>query len=166
VSLETESFRWPGRVPVGAVNDALINGTDLLPTLSEVAGIPVPADRTIDGEDVLPALIGEPFERSRPVVWSAPVHEYDFVPSLTMREGDLVLVAWFGEKEPDQLWMDWIKTARPERYELYDLSKDSDQSEDLADRMPETVTEMAAEMDRLWRDIQAEAPVWPEWTAR
>jgi arylsulfatase A len=94
------------------------------------------------------------------------MHEYDFVPPLTMREGDLVLVAWFGEKEPDQLWMDWVKTARPERYELYDLSEDVEQGEDLVDWMPETVTEMAAEMDRLWRDIQAEAPVWPEWTAR
>lgn len=158
--------RWPGRVPGGTVSDALINGTDLLPTLSGMAGIPVPADRTIDGEDVLPALKGERFERSGPVVWSAPVHEYDFVPPLTMRKGDLVLVAWFGEKEPGQLWMDWVKTARPERYELYDLNEDIDQSEDLAGRMPETVTEMAAEMDRLWRDIQAEAPVWPEWTAR
>ena len=32
--------------------------------------------------------------------------------------------------------------------------------------MPDKVDEMAAEMDRLWRDIQAEAPVWPEWKAR
>jgi arylsulfatase A len=96
--------RWPGRVPGGTVSDALINGTGLLPTLSGMAGIPAPADRTIDGEDVLPALRGEPFERSRPVVWSAPVHEYDFVPPLTMREGDLVLVAWFGEKEASTWW--------------------------------------------------------------
>jgi arylsulfatase A len=159
-------IRWPGHVPGGTVSDALINGTDLLPTLCEIAGIPVPADRKIDGQSVLPALTGEPFRRLRPVVWSAPVHGYDFVPPLTMRDGDLSLVAWFEEKEPDQLWMDWIKTARPERYELYDLSEDIGQQEDLAGRMPETVTEMAEEMDRLWRDIQAEAPVWPEWKAR
>ena len=159
-------IRWPGHVSAGTVSDALVNGTDLLPTLCEAAGIPVPADRAIDGESVLPALMGKPFDRSRPVLWSAPVHGYDFVPPLTMREGDLTLVAWFEEKEPDQLWMDWIKTAQPEQYELYDLSEDMGQGEDLADRMPEKVDEMAAEMDRLWRDIQAEAPVWPEWTAR
>ena len=159
-------IRWPGHVSAGTVSDALVNGTDLLPTLCEVAGIPVPADRAIDGESVLPALMGKPFDRSRQVLWSAPVHGYDFVPPLTMREGDLTLVAWFEEKETDQLWMDWIKTAQPERYELYDLSEDIGQGEDLADRMPDKVDEMAAEMDRLWRDIQAEAPVWPDWTAR
>ena len=85
---------------------------------------------------------------------------------MTMREKDFVLVAWFNDKEPDLLWMDWIKTARPERYELYDLSQDTGQAENLSERMPHKVKELAAKMNILWHDIQKEAPVWPEWKAK
>ena len=35
-------LRWPGRVREGIVSDELVNGTDLLPTLCELAGAPVP----------------------------------------------------------------------------------------------------------------------------
>lgn len=158
--------RWPLRIPAGEESDALINGTDLLPTLCDLAGISVPIDRTIDGESVTSALKGKPFSRKRPVCWNAPVHEYEFVPSMIMREKDFVLVAWFNDKEPDLLWMDWIKTARPERYELYDLSQDISQAENLSERMPHKVKELAAKMNILWHDIQKEAPVWPEWKAK
>jgi len=158
--------RWPGHTPAGSVSDALINGTDIFPTLCELVGIPLPEDRTIDGESVVPALLGKPLRRKKPVCWSAPVHEYQFVPPLTLRHGNYVLVAWFNAKPPDELWMDWIKTAGPVRYELYDLSRDLGQAEDLSSRMPDKVKELAAEMDRIWKDIQSEAPVWPEWKSR
>ena len=62
--------------------------------------------------------------------------------------------------------MDWIKTTGPVRYELYDLSRDLAQAQDLSTRMPEKVRELALHMARLWEDIQAEAPVWEQWKAR
>lgn len=158
--------RWPGHVPAGADSSAFINGTDFLPTLCQLAGIPIPTDRTIDGESFLAALKGKPFSRNQPVCWSAPVHEYEFVPSMTLRDNRFLLVAWFNDKEPDQLWMDWIKSASPQRYELYDLNQDIGQAEDLAGRMPEKVKELSAKLDFLWKDIQAEAPIWPNWKAK
>jgi len=158
--------RWPVHVPTGANSDAFINGTDFLPTLCQLAGIPIPRDRTIDGESVLAALMGKPFSRNQPVCWSAPVHEYEFVPSITLRDNRFLLVAWFNDKEPDLLWMDWIKSASPQRYELYDLNLDIGQAEDLAGRMPEKVKELSAKLDFLWKDIQAEAPIWPNWKAK
>jgi arylsulfatase A len=148
------------------VSDALINGTDILPTLCRLAGIEEPRDRTIDGENVLPALLGKPFRRANPVCWNFPVHEYSFIPPMALRDGDFVLIAWFDDKPAEQLWMDWIKTSGPMRYELYDLSRDLAQSQDLSTRMPEKVRELAAQMARLWEDIQAEAPVWARWKAR
>jgi arylsulfatase A len=159
-------IRWPRNIPAGAESDVLINGTDLLPTLCELAGISIPKDRNIDGESVTSALKGKPFSRKKPVYWNAPVHEYEFVPSMTMREKNYILVAWFNDKAPDELWMDWIKTALPERYELYDLSRDIGQTEDLSEQMPHKVKELAAKMEVLWKDIQTEAPIWPEWKAK
>lgn len=158
--------RWPGHIPPGAVSHALINGTDFLPTLCEIAGIAFPEDRRIDGESVVAALRGKPFARQNPVCWSAPVHEYTFVPPMTLRDGNWLLVAWFNAKPPDQLWMDWIKTSTPERFELYDLGEDLAQEHDQADRLPDKVDELSAQMRRLWKDIQAEAPVWPQWKAK
>ncbi len=158
--------RWPGRVPAGSVSDTLINGTDFLPTFCALAGIAPPLDRKIDGEDALAAFLGEPFQRKGAVCWNFPVHEYGFVPPMALREGSHVLIAWFNEKPPGQLWMDWIKTAGPVRYELYDLADDLGQTRDLSSRMPDRVLELAARMDVIWKDIQADAPVWARWKAK
>ena len=158
--------RWPGHIPQGAISDALINGTDILPTLCELAGIEPPRDRAIDGESVLPALYGKAFRREGPVCWNFPVHEYAFVPPMALREGDYVLIAWFNDKPSGQLWMDWIKTAGPVRFELYDLARDLGQTQDLSARMPEKVRDMSAILTILWRDIQADAPIWEKWKAR
>lgn len=159
-------IRWPGQAPEGQVNHSLINGTDLLPTICELVGIPIPDDRVIDGENVLPAFMGETIIREKPVVWSAPVHEYEFVPPMTLREGNYLLVGFFNQKQPDQLWMNWIKTAQAQNYALYDLSKDIGQQVDLAILLPEKVVELSEKMEKIWKDLQADAPVWPQWKAK
>ena len=61
--------RWPGRVEAGGVTDAPAAVYDVLPTLAAVAGVALPADRPIDGEDISPLLRGERFERARPLYW-------------------------------------------------------------------------------------------------
>jgi subfamily B ATP-binding cassette protein MsbA len=40
---------WPGHVPSSEVSRALIDFTDFLPTFADLAGAPLPGDRTIDG---------------------------------------------------------------------------------------------------------------------
>jgi len=51
-------IRYPARVPQGATNDALALNIDLLPTLLELAGVPVPPE--VQGESLLPVLDGAP----------------------------------------------------------------------------------------------------------
>ncbi len=155
--------RWPGHIEAGTTSDALVNGTDVLPTLCELAGIGPPAGRRIDGESIAGVLRGEKIMRNKPVCWNFPTHEYSFIPPMILREGPYSLVAYFNDKKPGQTWMDWIKTARPERFELYDLIKDIGQREDLSGVMPEKTAEMAAKLEAAWTNIQADAPVWPGW---
>ena len=50
---------WPGSVEAGRVSDALIDFTDFLPSLAEVAGAAVPDDREIDGRSFVPILRGD-----------------------------------------------------------------------------------------------------------
>jgi arylsulfatase A len=50
---------WPGRVPAGKVNDDLIDSTDFLPTVCEVASANVPTHGPIDGHSFAPQLLGK-----------------------------------------------------------------------------------------------------------
>jgi arylsulfatase A-like enzyme len=50
---------WPGKIPAGAVCDAVTSEMDVLPTLVKLAGGTVPGERAIDGKDIWPLLTGE-----------------------------------------------------------------------------------------------------------
>lgn len=54
--------RGPG-IRAGAVSDDLVDLSDVLPTLAELAGVPLPTDRTIDGVSMAPALREQPGPR-------------------------------------------------------------------------------------------------------
>ncbi|MBN2132335.1 MAG: arylsulfatase, partial [Sedimentisphaerales bacterium] len=54
--------RWPGRIPAGKTSDEILAFWDILPTFTELAGLPVP--ETIDGISMLPALLGQPQTRN------------------------------------------------------------------------------------------------------
>lgn len=56
--------RWPGKVPAGRVNDALVTGLDMLPTLAKLAGAGLPKAK-IDGIDQSALLLGEPGAKGR-----------------------------------------------------------------------------------------------------
>ena len=49
---------WPGSVPGGQVSSALIDFTDFFPTLSDIAGAPIPERIKIDGVSFYPQLSG------------------------------------------------------------------------------------------------------------
>src|SRR5690606_30027548 len=54
--------RGPG-IAAGRVRDELVDLTDVLPTLAELAGAPLPNDREIDGVSMVPALLDRPGPR-------------------------------------------------------------------------------------------------------
>jgi arylsulfatase A len=51
--------RWPGVLPAGTASPAMSMNFDLFVTLLNLAGVPLPQDRIIDGKDILPTLKGE-----------------------------------------------------------------------------------------------------------
>jgi N-acetylgalactosamine-6-sulfatase len=62
--------RWPGRTPVGQVNDdTWISAVDLVPTFLEAAGIDVPRSWALDGTSACAALLGQEFRRGMPMMW-------------------------------------------------------------------------------------------------
>ena len=58
--------QWKGHIPSGKVNQDLIDFTDVLPTLADVAGARLPAGVTVDGRSFAPQLRGE---KGQPREW-------------------------------------------------------------------------------------------------
>lgn len=48
-------FRWRGKLPEGTFSDGLSSAIDLLPTIAEIAGVPLP-EKSIDGVSLVPLL--------------------------------------------------------------------------------------------------------------
>lgn len=51
-------IRWPEQIPPGTRVNQIAAAIDLLPTLADLAGIPLPADTRLDGISLKPLLLG------------------------------------------------------------------------------------------------------------
>ena len=133
--------RWPGRTKPGSVSDEPIIGSDIFSTLCDIAGIPVPSDRTIDGVSILPALEGKPLEREVPLYWRCYIAKG---PKTAMRIGD---------------WKILADEALTE-FELYNIRRDPRESYDISKQNPEKLAEMQAKLRKLNGEIESEGPDW------
>jgi arylsulfatase len=59
---------WKGTISPGTINNNLISGIDILPTLAEIAEAPLP-EKKIDGVSILPLIKGEEVEPPRKSFW-------------------------------------------------------------------------------------------------
>jgi arylsulfatase A len=132
--------RWPGVIPAGRTRDELAAGFDLFTTFARIGGAAVPADRAIDGKDLLPLLKGDPEAR--------PVHRVFFglggKQVQSVREGTWKLVLPAG-KEKSGL--------------LYALEKDPGEATDLAAQEPDVVKRLTGLAEKAQKAFAAEQPV-------
>jgi arylsulfatase A-like enzyme len=142
---------WPGTIPAGKTYDQPVIALDVLPTACAAAGVKAGADA--DGVNLLKHLTGE--------VEAAP-HEalyWRFGPQKAVRKGKWKLVSWYD-----------FETKRRSGWQLYDLTKDVGEKDDLAKAEPRIVAELSAaweEWDKrnaapLWHGGQTEDPTAPD----
>jgi arylsulfatase A-like enzyme len=110
---------WPGKIKPGSRQEGVALTMDLMPTLLEAAGVPVPPG--LDGVSVLPALLGQPQPNltDRTLIWVRREGNprYRGRDYYAVRRGNWKLV----QNSPFQ------------PYELYDLAADSLETRNLAD---------------------------------
>jgi arylsulfatase A-like enzyme len=135
--------RWPGAIAPGSVSDTVAAGWDLLPTLAELAGAPVPAD--LDGLSLAPVLRGRPRARE---------HEFLYWDYGHAREAFLQAVRAGGWKA--------VRPALDRPTELYDLAGDPGETRNLAAERPDVV----ARLEGLMRRAYVPSPAFPIKTAR
>jgi len=61
---------YPDHIKEATLNESILSGYDILPTLCTMVDIPIPSDREIDGFDFSPTLFGNAFERPQPLFWA------------------------------------------------------------------------------------------------
>lgn len=130
--------RWPGRVPAGRVIDTPVNNTDWIPTLLEMAGCEAPDG--LDGVSFAGGLLGGEIEQ-RPLFWHFPHYtNQGGRPSGAMRDGNWLLVELYDT----------------DKRELYNLSQDIGERQDLASEEPERVAAMGSALDQWRRDLDVQ----------
>lgn len=129
-------LRWPGHVPAGRVDDAnVVCAVDWLPTICKLAGVTLPADAQLDGEDVSDIWAGASRPRSRPLYWEwlfnvQGAADGYMPPMLAVRDG-----AW-------KLFVNHDGS----RAELYDITKDAGESHNVAGENPTVVKALTAQV--------------------
>jgi arylsulfatase A len=134
--------RWPGRVEPGAVSSEPVIGSDIFTTICEIAGIPLPSDRPIDGASMLPVFDGKPIARCEPLYWRN--HLAPELYKVALRIGDWKIV---GSDDLNQ-------------FELYNLREDENETADLAEIHPEKFAEMKTALIAQDAEVLAEGPDW------
>jgi arylsulfatase A len=119
---------WPGKIAAGAVNEELTMGTDLLPTIADLADIPIPKDRELDGTSMKELLL----------------HQSDF-PDRQLFFG---YEPKLGTAMRDQHWK-MIVSSRG--VELYNLENDIGETKNLVDMHPERATQMKEAIEE-WKN--------------
>lgn len=135
---------WPGTIPAGSESQVPVHQVDLFPTFLAAAGAAVPDGKVLDGENLLP-LIKEAGTLSRgSLFWHFP--GYLDHPVIRGREGDVrlgfrsrpVSVIRKGDWKLHLFHEEWQLDGGRANFpangavELYDLSKDLGERNDLA----------------------------------
>lgn len=128
-------IEWPARIKQPVVTDVPVVTSDIYPTITELLNIKIPDQiKPLDGISILPLLDGKMKERPQPIGFWHPDGEGVF--------GDLS--AWNDNRYK-------LHKFPGDKYELYDLTTDISEKNDIAAQNPEIVNRMKAEME-AWRD--------------
>jgi arylsulfatase A-like enzyme len=142
--------RWPGHIPAGGTSSELMGHGDTLATFAALTGVKLPADAGPDSFNVLPALLGE--KTSKPPRDHLVLQNNGPAP-LALRQGDWMLI----QKGGGLRRQNQRPTEATTNFELYNLTNDRTEADDLAPQQPGRVKEMSARLEQL-RDQERSRP--------
>lgn len=136
--------KWPGRAPAGKVSSEMINLVDVMATLAAAIGVALP-DRTLAAEDsynVLPAFLGQ--VRDEPLRTDMILHSADA--NFAIREGQWKWIE--GKFHPDTKPPVLRNRASEFMPQLYDLTKDPEELNNVVEQHPEVARRLSQKLDR------------------
>lgn len=120
-----------------------VTGTDFYPTILDLVGEGLKPEEHNDGVSVVPLLNGRNI-KERPLIWHFPHYANEGgEPSSIIRKGDWKLIHYYEDGHE----------------ELYNLKNDISETTDLANKNPERVKQMSAELFAFLNKVSAKFPV-------
>jgi len=160
----------PGAAPLkadlpiapGSSSDCPVISDDLLPTVLHLAGVRSmdAYTRDIDGQDLTPIFHGHALARPHRALYFHYPHQWyrdigvglGIQPFTAMRKGNWKLIYFYGDGHKGGQGLDpW--------FELYDLSQDLGESENLLNAKPELARSLIQEMNAWMTKVGAQTPV-------
>jgi uncharacterized sulfatase len=134
--------RFPDKVKGGQVSDALISSVDFYPTFISLVNGKLPDNQVLDGQNIMPEIMGSMGDPERALFWHYPVYHHD-VPKSVIRKGDWKL----------------IENLVDRSLELYNLREDISETRNIADSNPVKVKELHSLLKDWQQDVKAEFPL-------
>lgn len=135
---------WPGHLPAGRTTDAIVTSPDFFPTLLELAGLPAEPRLHVDGASFAAGLrdpAAPPVDR--PVYWHYPHYSNQRgKPHGAVRAGRWKLIEWFEDG----------------RVELFDLSTDLAEANDVSRAHPEITVNLIGQLQAWRQEVGARLP--------
>ncbi len=143
--------KWPGVVPPGgSVNRTSAHLVDIMATLVDISGATYPEVSRgekvgdMDGISLLPAFKNGTIERDKPMF-------FEWQNGKAIIDGDwkLVVQTYRSKDKKTGLW-----DFSSQEWELYDLSKDSTETNNLVDSNPEKFAELKEKYEAWWAEVE------------
>lgn len=127
--------RWPRKIPAKINKSTIIATIDLIPSLTALASIDLPEDYKFDGKDMSHILVGKEEERGAPLYW------FENKSTAAVLNGHWKIV----EEAKGNI-------------QLYDLSKDKGETNNLIEKNTEKAAEMKALLDNWKKELPTPTP--------
>ncbi len=149
--------RWPGKIAAESSCDEPVISIDFYPTFLEIAGIPKPENKLLDGKSIIPLLFQTGTVERDAIFWHFPCYlqnipkgfeqdSHDGIwrtsPASAVRKGDWKLIEFFEDGA----------------IELYNLKTDFGERKNLAETMPEKARKLHKVLKAWRRKVQAPVP--------
>ncbi len=135
---------WPAKFKGGRTIDTPVISLDILPTALDALGVAAPGKTPFDGKSLLPLLVD-----------GTPSHHSELYFNSGLPKGE-----WAVRQGP------WKAHGFKEKFELYDLSKDPSEANDLAPTQPNKARELVQLHKRWLKEMVASASKGPSTTPK
>ena len=149
------AMMWPNVIPKKSICKVPVIGTDLYPTLTEIAGGKLPDNHTLDGESIVPLMKGKSELERDAIYWHFPAYLqgkfkgarkgerfFRTRPASAIRVGDWKLIEFFEDGG----------------LELYNLAKDVGESNDLSNSETTKRDELHRRLKEWRKSVDAPVP--------
>jgi arylsulfatase A-like enzyme len=122
---------WPGKIKPGSSTDSTVMAMDFLPTALDLAGLPVPTERKLDGTSMKDLLLEQTKFPNRKLFFG-----YEPKLGTAMRDGA------------------WKMIIKGDKKELYNLETDLGETTNLVGAHPDRAAQMATAIGRWKLQVQ------------